>query len=72
MEACAPQLENSFCLQTEKGGVKQPKPCKSNQAIKTKIGKYERMSCENNSLKQIYSKISQIYIPVGNEETRAL
>ena len=36
------------------------------------MGKYERMSFENNSLKQIYSKISQIYIPVGNEETRAL
>ena len=36
------------------------------------MGKYKRMSCENNSLKQIYSKISQIYIPLGNEETRAL
>ena len=38
-EACALQLENSFCLQTEKGCVKQPKPSKSNQAIKTKRGK---------------------------------
>ena len=36
------------------------------------MGKYERMSFENKSLKQIYSKVSQIYIPVGKEETRAL